>query len=100
MTSLLDNSSLGDNKENFIIKFFKVKEKTLANAGEVLYKKIRMWKPPKPTEPPTIEPTTTGEEGEEVNAEDGEEVKSDDKPAEEATTEKPAEDTTHDGSEL
>lgn len=83
-----------------IVKFFKVKEKTLANAGEVLYKKIRMWRPPKPTEAPTIEPTTTGEEGEEVNAEDGEEVKSDDKPAEEATTEKPAEDTTHDGSEL
>jgi len=79
-----------------------VKEKTLANAGEVLYKKIRMWRPPKPTEPPTIEPTTTGEESEEVNAEDGEEVKpaSDDKPAEEPTTEKPAEDTTHDGSEL
>ena len=79
-----------------------MKEKTLANAGEVLYKKIRMWKPPKPTEPPTMEHTTTGEEGEEVNAGDGEEVKpaGDEKPAEEATTEKPVEDSTHDGSEL
>lgn len=83
-----------------------MKEKTLANAGEILYKKIRMWKPPKPTEPPTIEPTTTGEEGEEVNADDGEEVQkeeapaSEDKPAEETTTEEPAEDTTHDSSEL
>ena len=84
-----------------------MKEKTLSNAGEILYKKIRTWRPPKPTEPPTIEPTTTGEEGEEVNAEEGEEVPKEDapaseeeKPAEETTTEEPVKDTTHDGSEL
>lgn len=45
-----------------------VKERTLYTAGEILVKKIKYWKPPKPTEPPTVKPPK--EETEDINADE------------------------------
>ena len=69
-----------------------VKENVLYKAGDVLVKKVKYWKPPKPTVAPKNETVTeegaAGEEGEEeVKAEDGEEVKEDEKKEEEPTPE-------------
>jgi len=45
-----------------------IKERTLYNAGETLVKKIKYWKPPKPTEPPKPAKNETDEV--EINADD------------------------------
>lgn len=89
---LKENLAAQEEKEKYEDAAFKVldvtvKESMLFKAGDALYKKIKYWKPPKPTEPPKNETETIDPESEEeIKAEDepekaeGEPEKAEDEP--------------------
>lgn len=74
------------------ISEIEVKGRVLYTAADKLVKKVKYWKPPKPTVPPTIETPKAdekSEDGEEINADDEEKTEDKTEDKEEKTTGEP-----------